>query len=358
MLDHAAALCGIGRFEDGAKVLSDARALNPNDHVVAWRSGLELCRAGNWSQGLAELAMHRILDPEQWKSNVLRRFRHPHWQGAEISDKSLLMWAEQGLGDQVMQARAIPALTNIAKDLTIECNRRLIPLFQRSFLQIGDLQFEPQTTRSQDALNTRPFDLQSSLLLAWRFVQPPPWQPQPQYLIPDLELVDAFRSNWKERGWTQNIGLSWRSVAPGHGRLRSLTLEATRPWRRLGSTFHSLQYDATPEELQAEVASSDLPLEWDQDGDVRTDIDRLAARIATLDLVITIDNTTAHLAGAIGTPCWLLLPLARDWRWGLPGAETGLYQSVRIFSNDQADRWGGIVVDVASALQAEVIQRS
>ena len=88
----------------------------------------------------------------------------------------------------------------------------------------------------------------------------------------------------------------------------------------------------------------------DRDSDPLKDIDRLTAQIAALDLVVSIDNSTVHIAGATGTPCWVMLPAAPDWRWPATGEKTPLYQGLRLFRNTQLHHWGGIVAEVTEAL--------
>ena len=78
----------------------------------------------------------------------------------------------------------------------------------------------------------------------------------------------------------------------------------------------------------------------------------LTAQIAALDLVISIDNSTVHIAGAVGTPCWVLLPASQDWRWAAVGESTPLYESLRLFRNSQLHHWGGVVAEVSEALEA------
>lgn len=346
----AKALQHAGRFEEAAALEERAVIADPDNAVIAWHAGLERCRLGDWVGGLAQFDDNRYRDPAQFENNVLRPFTFPHWQGADIRSAHVLGWAEQGVGDQVMQARIIPELAARSGNLEIECNRRLIPLFERSFTGTG---FVPQTTKSHNSLGARPYNFQTSLLSAWRFSAGQPWGVAPAYLRAEKARTTAFRDAWGADGHGPNIGLSWRSVAPGHGAMRSLPLALTRAWRAAAPTakFHSVQYDATPEELAKEAADSELPLRYDADGDAKDDLDRLAARLSALDLLITIDNSTAHLAGALGVATWLILPLRCDWRWGCATRYFPQYQSVRIFHNQQAARWGGLIYDVTVALK-------
>lgn len=99
-----------------------------------------------------------------------------------------------------------------------------------------------------------------------------------------------------------------------------------------------------------------MPILWDASGDAKADLDRLGARIASLDLVITCDNTTAHIAGAVGTPCRVLLPVASDWRWGSRKREHRLYQSVRLFWNANPVDWSDLA-DQVEAVLLEVERR-
>ena len=118
------------------------------------------------------------------------------------------------------------------------------------------------------------------------------------------------------------------------------------------AAFHSLQYNANTEEVAALARRLGRPIYSDRDGDPMKDLDRQAAQIAALDLVISIDNTTVHMAGAVGTECWTILPVGSDWRWGDAERETPLYKSMRLFRNRHIGHWSGVVLDVAEALQA------
>ena len=119
--------------------------------------------------------------------------------------------------------------------------------------------------------------------------------------------------------------------------------------RQQGVTFHSLQYDADAEECAAISRLAGRPLWRAGNVDAKADLDKLASLISSLDLVISTDNTTVHIAGAVGTPCWVMLPVGCDWRWGGAGDRTPLYQTLRLFRNSWAG-WGGVMVDVIEAL--------
>jgi hypothetical protein len=100
--------------------------------------------------------------------------------------------------------------------------------------------------------------------------------------------------------------------------------------------------------LEAQAAAAGAPLLIDRTVNQLTDMDMFAAQIAALDLVITIDNSTAHLAGALRVPVWLLLPFAADWRWMQAGEESPWYPSMRLFRQPKLRDWQAVVERVQS----------
>jgi ADP-heptose:LPS heptosyltransferase len=114
-----------------------------------------------------------------------------------------------------------------------------------------------------------------------------------------------------------------------------------------GVQWISLQY-GDHDGLERETAGT--PIVVDRTVDQFNDIDRFAAQIASMELVITIDNSTAHLAGALGIPTWVLLPFAPDWRWMLHRDDSPWYPTMRLFRQPKPDDWQSVVRSIVSAL--------
>jgi len=112
----------------------------------------------------------------------------------------------------------------------------------------------------------------------------------------------------------------------------------------------SLQYGDF-DELETQVSAAKAPLHVDRTVDQFSDIDRFAAQVAAMDRVITIDNSTAHLAGALGIPVSLLLPFASDWRWLHTRSESPWYPSLRIFRQPRMGDWASVIADVQASLE-------
>jgi hypothetical protein len=262
----------------------------------------------------------------------------------------MLLWAEQGVGDQLMHARCFGPILASGARVAFEGDARLFPLLARSFPAV---EFAPQRDPPAPELVRGPFDFHSSVLSAWRWAMPAElaaWQPAP-YLVADERLAARYRDTWRRNGWTVNVGLSWRSKAPQLGDRKSIAPAALRPLladSRL--TFHSLQYGAGRDELGELRAAFGRPVMLDTASDALKDLDRLAAQIKALDLVISISNSTVHLAGAMGVPCWVMLPAGSDWRWGESGHSTPLYPGMRLFRQAHPGDWGDVIARLRFAL--------
>ena len=147
------------------------------------------------------------------------------------------------------------------------------------------------------------------------------------------------------------VGLAWRGgIAGTRGALRSIELQALAPLFTVpGLQFVSLQHGAVRAELDNLRQQHGLDIaSWDDTG---ADIDELAAMIAALDLVVSIDNTTAHVAGGLGVPLWILLPRGAEWRYGYDEASMPWYPRARLFrQRNSGSGWGEVVSRVTAAL--------
>jgi tetratricopeptide (TPR) repeat protein len=333
-----------GAFAQARSLLEEARDIAPQNPRVLRALGLSLCRAGELRDGLA------IYDRGRWRLKefeVIRRpLPQPIWAGEPVAGKSMILSAEQGIGDQVMQLRVVPELLSDGTKVAIELDPRLFPLVARSFPEV---RCAAHTVEPDAWLRDAGFEFRASMLSAWRWTSASDGETiQRAYLKPDAELVRRFRSLWQKNGCRFQVGLSWRSAAKVTGKAKSIDPEMFAPlFQHDDVAFHALQYDTDADEVAALSAQLGRPIGFDADGDARDNIDRLAAQIAALDLVISIDNTTVHVAGAMGTMCFAMLPCQSDWRWGTEGRQTALYSSLRLYRNRQIGRWGSVMAEVA-----------
>jgi hypothetical protein len=156
-------------------------------------------------------------------------------------------------------------------------------------------------------------------------------------------------------GRARRVGLAW-SGRPTHpnDRRRSIRLQALLPLLEAGPVrFVSLQKPMPPADLDV---IGRFPGLGDLSSEL-TDFEDTAALIANLDMVITVDTSVGHLAGALGKAAWIMIPKASDWRWLLDRNDSPWYPTLRLFRQPQPGAWGPLVAGVASALREEIGQQ-
>lgn len=182
------------------------------------------------------------------------------------------------------------------------------------------------------------------------------------FLIADPEVSARQQRQLKQRaGGRPLVGLSWRSRNAAYGAPKSLALSDLLPLlRRPGLCWIDLQYGDTAGE-RAAAAKAGVEVWRDPEIDPLRDMDAAAAQTAALDLVITTSNTTAHLAGALGVPTWLLLPAPGYgllWYWFLDRSDSPFYPSMRCFRQTRAGSWAEVIEAVGAALDEWTAGRS
>jgi hypothetical protein len=252
------------------------------------------------------------------------------WRGEPLEGKSLLVWGEQGLGDEIMFASCLPDLLAIGARCTLDCSRRLRPLFRRSFPDIAVPDDQTAAIDFTLALGSLP-----SLFRRRREDFPR----HAGYLRADPAREAFWRRELASLGPGRKIGVSWRGGLMRTGRaLRSLEADQLLPLLRIdGVHWVNLQHGENAAELTrlgntygVRVAS------WEES---LIDLDETAALVAGLDLVITVCSTMVHLAGALGRPAWVLTPSGPAWRYRLQGAEMPWYPSVVLYRQSQLGDW-------------------
>ncbi len=278
--------------------------------------------------------------------------RHP-WRGDfEIARGTLLLHSEQGLGDALQFARFIPLARERAGKLVLEVPGPAASLLRRN------LPAEVAIVPFGEALPA--FDWSCPLMslpLALRLKSEASLASAP-YVLPDLNRVNAWR---RRLGAAKKlrVGLSW-SGNPSHrfDAMRSLPLVLLqKAFADAGTTgqveFIGLQNGISEIDRAALESFAELAFL----GETITDLEDTAALVADCDLVISVDTSVAHLAGAMGKPLWLLLPFVPDWRWQLSRTDSPWYGSAELFRQAQRGDWPGVLAIVADRLRNRIEQR-
>jgi Tfp pilus assembly protein PilF len=276
---------------------------------------------------------------------AVRDFGLPRWNGEPLTGKTILVHAEQGLGDEIMFMSCLPDLVERAERVVIECSQRLAALVRRSFPRAivhGGSKEDPSDWIAQ--LGPVHCQLPIGSLPRWFRPERAAFPTAGGYLRPDPRTVSGWRSRL-ELGGKPAVGLSWRGGTPKtRARLRSMTLEHLTPVLRPDVVWVSLQHGTDCAELSGPAAVIR------NFAGVTEDLDQLAALICALDLVVTVDNTNLHLSGALGRPAWAMLPASAEWRYGCGGATMPWYPSVRLLRQGADWRWQPVIEQLGAEL--------
>lgn len=339
----------------------------PHDWQVRKLAGEHLLKSGQYRRGFAFFRDMRRLHPtDQHHMDALPL---PWWDGTHF-DGTLLVGAEQGIGDEIMTASVFGDVVALGQPIQVACDKRLLPVFRRSFPSIAFIDREAgalKTTLRDHApagapANGKEFQKLIGGDLFGLFRNTAEQFPARRaWLVADPEKVSAFREQYRTR-WENlpRIGLSWKSTRIlKTGASKNVYLSHFEPLLvRTDIACINLQYGDITADIAGIGTLADR-LYIDPDVNTTRDIDTLFAQVAALDLVITTSNTTAHVAGSLGVPCWVLLPRQRPvlWYWGYAGDSSPWYPSIRLLRNPQEGEWRTFLTGVAAQLDAFPVAR-
>ncbi|MEM8688389.1 MAG: tetratricopeptide repeat protein [Pseudomonadota bacterium] len=312
--------------------------------------------AGDWPEGW------HLFDKVSHALTKRRLGLADPWKGERLGGETLHLWALEGVGDFMMMARLLPEIEARTGKLVVECDQRLIPLLKRTLSSAELIGLREQAGNAPlKSLGA----VQSSDRAVIRHLSPDlhPVDLETGSLQPDQKKVKELRKRYRKRfGGQRLVGLSWYTTSPAQGRARSVLPGDLAPLvAQPGCQFIDLQY-RDPARPMDDYELGSGKVYRDTDIDARDDLDGLAAQMAAMDLVITIDNSAAHLAGALGVPAWVLLHQFPDWRWGLRGDSSAWYPSLRLFRQSKPGNWAGVMADMCKELEsfcdASRLQRS
>lgn len=329
----------LGRMEDAAKAYGNAARLNPSAGIYANIAALHVNNGDPekclyWADKALELqpdyphALHHkgmaLLEMGRFEKGFPlyegrlanpgfhhRPYTVPRWDGGRVD--CLAIHGEQGLGDEILFLTWLKQLRPRAKRVVIECAKRLHPLLQHSLAGDPDIAVYPSHEALIAAEKPDAYIPMGSLPAI-------DWKVQPNTYLKPLSLYP--------RGRQFRVGLSWfGGTIKTHDQLRNTVVEDWRPLanalKASGVDVISLQYGMMGEGAKV------LDIPHDQAG--IDDFSTLAAMVKSCDLVISVCNTTIHMAGAMGVPCWVLTPDKPAWRYLIEGETVPWYESIKLY---------------------------
>jgi Flp pilus assembly protein TadD len=340
----------LGRYADALDAFDRAMQIDPENADARWNRALALLKTGDFQRGWDEFEWRWRFEKAMQRSTP-----YPEWRGKRPVN-SLLVYMEQGLGDQIMFASCLPDLLATSSRAIVECEPRLVPLFERSF---PGVRFHGGAWDERLAQCRVPVQCQipmGSLPRIFRRDRKA-FPLHAGYLAADAGLVAHWRNRLATLGDGMKIGISWRGGKDPRTRSRrTIPLPA---WQAVvgirPAVFINVQYGDWREEIEA-ARMSGMEIRSIDGVDAMTDLDAFAALLMALDLVITVDNSTLHLAGALGVESWGLLPYDSDWRWEADANRTYWYPGVRLFNQPGRADWTGVLESVSTQLANRIMK--
>ncbi len=332
----------LNRYPEAIARYRHAIAIDPENVDAHWDLSHAELALGNFEQGWKEYEWRWRTKAQQ---SAVRPFAQPVWLGeTDIAGKTLLVHAEQGHGDTIQFVRLLDAPALRETNLILEVQPALKALLSASY---------PRASVFARGEGLPEFDLHVPLLslplaLGIRLETIPG---AAGYLTADAQR----RRDWSTR-LREKPGLCIGLVASGNpwpvsNRARSAGLAAMKPVVER----HSVRFFNIQPQLSAEERAVLAGLPGVEDlGPLLTDFNETAALVCELDLIISIDTSTAHLAGALGHPAWVMLSFPPDWRWHLDRDDSPWYDSLRLFRQERSGDWSGCIQRVAAALDQYV----
>lgn len=318
------------------KVLSVRARLAQSANAGGFTHSLSLLALGEKEEGLRLMEGRYDVDEVHLYINPGLR-PHPRWKGEPLAGKRLLVSTEQGLGDTIQMARFLNVLQSLGPEkIVMEAQLETLPLLQYNFPEI------PVVASRWGQSPPLEFDLWIGMMSLPFLLKA--WQSKAPGKNGYLRAPPENSGYWNERigrtvaGKRPNVGLAW-SGQPRHrsDRRRSIPFELMMgAVRNVPASFFALQTHV-PQILPANVMNVSEELITLAD---------TAALIEQMDLVITVDTSIVHIAGALGKETWLLLPKRYEWRWGLEGEKNDWYDSVKVIRQTEHGNWNAVLQDV------------
>ena len=352
--DYPAARCNLGwvlseqgREEEAVRLMDEGIAGDPSDKHAQILRAEALLRMGRFERGWEDY-------DARWHGplSVPRPFRFPEWRGERASDKRLLVFAEQGLGDQILFASCLREAQARVKSCVLECDRRLRGLMQRSFPDAVVVEAMMRDEHPPWLAALGPFDLQVPAgnlpgIFRRRISDFPA---QAGYLQADPARTERWRERLAATGPRPWIGVSWRGgLISTRGPLRSIPLTVLAPaLQGVAATWVNLQYGDCRAELDEVASRWDLRIHhWQEAID---DYEETAALVAALDLVVSVSTAMVDLVGSLGRKALVLLPYTADWRFGFRGSTMPWYPTLRLFRQPVPGRWDAVMEELRATL--------
>jgi len=338
------ALFDLHRFADALDCYEQVLSINPQYNNAHWNESCVRLLTGDFKIGWAKYEWRWIKEP---KLAMFRQFSKPHWLGKEaLTDKTILLYTEQGLGDTIQFCRYAKQVAALGGKVILVVQPSLKTLLQN--LEGVSMIFSLEETLPA-------FDYHCPLLsLPLACGTEVETIDGATYLYADQKKYEQWQTKFNQ-SYPEKIGLVWQgSPLHSHDHNRSIPLEKFKDLVDDHAEYCCLQKELLPSD-QAILQSMPKVRFF---GAELHDFSDTAALVACMDIVITVDTSVAHLAGAMGKEVWILLPFTPEWRWLLDRNDSPWYPSARLFRQPSIGDWDSVLAQVKLELTARRLDSS
>jgi FKBP-type peptidyl-prolyl cis-trans isomerase 2/predicted TPR repeat methyltransferase len=326
-----------GRIDEAIKYYQDSLRIKSDFAEAHVRLSSALLLSENFEEGWQEYEWRRKL-----RNQSLYGFSQPLWDGSDISGRTILVYSEQGFGNTIQFIRYVPLIAGKGAKVIAECQKELKPLLDR----MEGLEY---VITQGDGLPE--FDVHCPLL-SLPMIFGTDLQSIPAK-VPYISADPEISKKWEEKIQAQapgiKIGLAWSGNPKfKKDRMRSCELRTFSPLAKIkGITYFSLQKDEAAEQAKSLPKGMKIV---DFSDDIK-DFGDTAGIIDNLDLVISVDTSVSHLAGALGKPVWTLIPFSPEWPWMLEREDSPWYPTMKLFRQPSAGDWQSVIKRVKKELE-------
>lgn len=274
----------------------------------------------------------------------------PVWNGEPLSGKTIHVYGEQGVGEQVMFSTMLEDVRAAGATIIYECEERLVPMFARSmpWVKVVPISDTPHPDLMQSEIDYR---VSVGSLGRWFRTSTGDFTPRGRFLQPDPDLVSRYRETYRNLGDGLTVGVSWKSNSPNHAERKNIPIELWEPvLTQPNCHFVSLQYGDVDADIAKARDTLGVDVYVDDTVSALNSLEQSAAQAASVDLVISISNATVHLSGACGQTTWVLLGEKPLWHWFLEREASLWYETVSLHRQEMEGDWSPLMRDIGNRL--------
>jgi len=344
----------LGRLKEAENGFRQAIELAPKLAQPHWFLSHILLLNERFEEGWAEFDWRWALTKRQPPEAQIRK---PIWDGTNLEGQKILLWGEQGIGDEMLFSTCIPDLLERKNPdgCVLVCDQRMAGLYRRSFPSLEVLEVDKSAGMTWDS-SAVDFDVQISIGALPTYLRRSidEFPSHAQHYVADAEKTLKWRRRLDALGTGPKIGVAWRGGFEARTRLSKST--DLMMWEKVlsvpGAQFINVQYGERSTDIARLKDETGVVVhDWD-DFDPIADPDEQIAQISCLDLVIQVSNASVHMAGVLGVPVWNLIPFIPEWRWSINRDYSIWYPNMRLFRQPEQDGWVPLLKRVEVALRA------